>query len=178
MQHHEQVAVVGVGQGRIEVPGEKLRLGVEVGETIMVAIEQRQTLAPEPLEITLPASRLGPRDEHFGIFQPHVDHAVRDLLPTPGRIFEHRHINPPRLEILVSPGNRSRPHDKAEIALRLVKRIEQLRQQASVLRVLRLDHIRREKRAPHMHHLLGGERPRNQQRHEKSTAPDPPAQQL
>src|SRR3990167_11509813 len=60
MQHHEQVAVVGIAQDRIEVFREEMRIGVEVGKTIMVAIEQRQTLASEPLEITLAAPRLDP----------------------------------------------------------------------------------------------------------------------
>jgi hypothetical protein len=46
------------------------------------------------------------RDENLGIFQPHVDTGMGNLLPAPVGVFEDRHIDPALLEIPETPGNR------------------------------------------------------------------------
>ena len=46
-EHHQQVAVVGIGQRGVVVLREVFGLGVEVGEFVVVTTEERQALACE-----------------------------------------------------------------------------------------------------------------------------------
>ncbi|MNF72621.1 hypothetical protein D3C84_546030 [compost metagenome] len=152
-QHHQQVAVMGVGRRGVVVSGEILGVGIEVGELVVIAAEQRQALAAEVAEVTLLALRQALGDEDFGIFQAHVDAGVGNVLPAPIGVFEDRHVHPALLEIAKTTGNGGGYQHEPVVALQGVEGLDQLRQQAGVGPGFRAHRVGRKVRGTNAHQL-------------------------
>lgn len=156
-QHHQQVAVVGVGQHRVEFAHEVLRVRVEPGKAVVVAAVEGQALAIQAAEVVLATAVALVGDEDFGVLQAHVDACGLEVLPAPAGVLEHRHVDAPTLEVAEAPRDGRGQHDEAVVRLGLVEGLQQFGQQAGGRFRFRLDHIGREVGAAHLDHL-GGER--------------------
>ncbi|MNP16235.1 hypothetical protein D3C76_1086230 [compost metagenome] len=144
--NHQQVAVVGIGQGCVVVIGEVLRVRIEIGKGVVITAVQGQTLAVEVGKIALVTVWLQMGDEYLGIFQAHIDRYMVDVLPAPLRVLENRHVGTPLAEIAESTRNRGRYQDETVVLLGVVQGLDQLRQQPRFGALLGTHRIRREMR--------------------------------
>ncbi|MNP11683.1 hypothetical protein D3C76_1038820 [compost metagenome] len=146
---------MGVGRRGVVVSGEILGVGIEVGELVVVAAEQRQALAAEVAEVTLLALRQALGDEDFGIFQAHVDAGVGNVLPAPVGVFEDGHVHPALLEVAKAAGNGSGYQHEPVVALLVIESLDQLRQQAGIGPGLRAHRVGRKMCGTDTHQLCG-----------------------
>ncbi|MNH10583.1 hypothetical protein D3C79_700660 [compost metagenome] len=162
---HQQIAVMGIGQGRVVGIGQVPGVGIEIGKGVVVTTVQRQALALEIGEVVLVTSRLAMGDEDLGIFQAHVDTHMGDLLPAPFGILEDRHVGAALLKVAEAPRDGRGYQDKAVTLLVVVERLDQLRQQAGIGPLLRAHGIGREMRRPDLDLDFFGRPDRRKQPH-------------
>src|SRR3990167_10439762 len=153
-----------MGQGGVKVLAQVFRLGIEIGKGIVIAVVERQTLAVERIEIPLIAAWFNARDKHFGIFEPHIQGYMRNVLPAPTGVLENRQVNTLLLEVTKATLDRGWHHHKAIIRLDLVQRRQQLIKQTGGLALFSFEHVRREIHSGDTHILCSHKRPGQQQR--------------